>query len=219
MSGYQGKAAWRFIGIAVLAMIVLGIASQVPASVITLQTAGTINTLFATTPTAVGTTNVVLATTPTFSVNVYSQAYTDGSNYVYLYQLENFSQSAHPVEIFTLAPVFGATSNVQMGYLTGDVPSGFLSGGAVVPESTGSISTTGPILSFYYTTRADNELLPGECSAVMFVKSPYRPDQINGSVIDGNTSTNLVVGPVPEPATLALLAVGGVLTMLRRRTA
>lgn len=202
---------------AVAAMLFI-MTAPLSAGLITLQTAASINDLFATTPTAVGTTSMVTAITDTFNVNVYSQAYTDGSKYVYLYQLDNSSQSSHPVEILTLAPVFGATANVQMGYLTGTVPEGFLSGSTIVPESTGSLNVAGPILSFYYTTRADNEIMPGNRSAVMYVVSQYRPDQINGSVIDGNTATHLVVGPVPEPATMALLAMGGVTMLFRRRT-
>jgi hypothetical protein len=202
---------------AAVAAVLFIITAPLSASVITLQTAASINDLFTTTPTAVGTTSMVTAITDTFNVDVYSQAYTDGSTYVYLYQIGNSSQSSHPVDVFTLAPVFGATANVQMGYLTDAVPAGFLSGSAIAPESTGSLNTAGPILSFYYTNRADDDIMPGNHSAVMYVVSQYRPDQINGSVIDGNTATHLVVGPVPEPATMALLAIGGMTMLFRSR--
>ncbi|MCK4625509.1 MAG: PEP-CTERM sorting domain-containing protein, partial [Phycisphaerae bacterium] len=42
------------------------------------------------------------------------------------------------------------------------------------------------------------------------------PGTITGNVINGVISSGDVVGPVPEPATMGLLALGG-LALLRRR--
>ena len=207
----------RLVGSAVAAFIVLCVAAQLPASVITLGTAPSVNDLFSTTPTPIGTTSLVVANTPTFTVDVYSQAYTDGSKYVYLYQLDNSTQSNDSIELFTLSKFLGADANVAMGYLTQTVPAGFISTGlAQDSEATGGMNPSGPTLSFYYTSRAGYDIQPGDHSTVMYVVSQLPPSVINGSVIDGNTGTVLVVGPVPEPATLSMLALGG-LTMLRRR--
>ena len=106
-----------------------------------------------------------------------------------------------------------------MGYLTGSVPSGFLSGVDQLPEPTGNVNTSGPILSFYYTSRADFDIDPGQQSSVMYVMSDLAPDLIFGNIINGTTSTQEVIGPVPEPTTLVVLIVGGLVGVLlgRRR--
>jgi hypothetical protein len=158
-------------------------------------------------------------TTSTFTVDLYSQAYTDGSTYAYLYQLSNLAGSHDPIELFTLSPFYGATDSANMGYLTGSVPAGFLSGTLQNPEATGYINTSGQVVSFYFTSRAGRDIEPGKKSDVLYVVSAQEPSLINGNVIDGSVGSALVSGPVPEPGTLILMALGGLAAIRRRRAA
>ena len=197
----------------------VGVASHASAAVITLGTAATVDGLFAGTAQPVGSVLLSQVVTTPLSVDIYSQAYTDGSEYAYLYQLDNKTVSTDPVEMFTLSPFAGADENVVMGYLTGQVPSGFLSGVDQNPEPTGNFNPSGPLLSFYYTSRAGFDIDPGQQSAVMYVMSDLSPDLIWGNVIDGATGSDEVVGPVPEPASASLLVLGlGVVLRRRRRS-
>ena len=205
------------LSVVVAVAIAIGLASNVSATSITLGTAGTVDDLFTGTPAAVGSILVTNFTTTSFDADVYSQAYTDGNEYAYLYQIDNAGSSSHPIEMFTLAPFTGANGSVEMGYLTGSVPSGFLSGVDQDPESTGNITLSGPILSFYYTSRVDFDLDPGQQSSVMYAMSDLAPDVILGNVINGATSTQEVTGPVPEPATLVVLIIGGLPSLFIKR--
>jgi len=199
--------------IAVLAIL----AAPLSAVVIPLSTAATVDDLFAGAAAPAGALLVEGVASPTFDVNVYSQAYTDGNEFAYLYQLDNSPGSADPVEMFTVSPFTGAGAAVDMGYLTDAVPPGFLPAVDQEPEPTGNMNLSGPILSFYYTSRADFDIDPGQRSYVMYVRSEIPPDLIWGNVIDGSSGTARVVGPVPEPGTMLLLATGVSAGLFRRR--
>ena len=153
-------------------------------------------------------------------VGVYSQAYTNGTEYAYLYQVDNKGSgaSSDPVELFTLSPFYGADDSVKMGYLTDAVaPTGFLSEPYDNPELKAYVNLSGPIISFYYTSREGYQIVNGKHSAVMYVLSNLSPDLIWGNVINGLTASDEVVGPLPEPGTIALISVGGLAILLRRR--
>jgi hypothetical protein len=153
----------------------------------------------------------------------YSQAYHNlEGDYAYLYQVENTGVTGNsPIEMFTLWPFTGADDDSAMGWLTGDIPTGFLATGTPQgPESEAYVESleTGPQISFYYGLRPGNAITAGEHSVVMYVMSRLTPDEIQGNVIDGSVGFGPVVGPVvPEPATLALLAAGGIGILLRRK--
>src|SRR5206468_415422 len=60
-------------------------------------------------------------------------------------------------------------------------------------------------------------ILPGAHSAVLVVQTnAHAFTTLNASLIDGNTATALVYSPLPEPASLSLLAIGAT-ALLRRR--
>lgn len=151
-------------------------------------------------------------------VEVLNQAYTDGEgNYAYLYQVDNsLENSEDVVEAFTLSPFTDADGSTQMGWLTGDLPSGFLVDGQTPLENGNVNVSVGPVVSFYYMAAVDKAIEAGEHSVVMYVMSELPPGEIIGNVIDGSVaSSGDVVGPIPEPATIALLGVG--LCLVRRR--
>ncbi|MCY2927006.1 MAG: PEP-CTERM sorting domain-containing protein [Planctomycetota bacterium] len=156
--------------------------------------------------------------TPTNSgdlhTSVYSQAFTNGVDYAYLYQVVNTgSVDDHSAELLTLWPVTGVS---DMGWLTGDLPAGFL-GGACQAVGSNAFLTSKAQISFYFTLLSDLSVDPGEHSVVLYAISPKAPSEISGSVINGATATGQVVGPIPEPATLSVLALGALTAVIRRK--
>jgi hypothetical protein len=159
-------------------------------------------------------------------VTVESQAYSNGQGlYAYLYQIRNLGNPSNsPVEMFTLWPFGGASDATGLGYLTGTLPEGFLTDAGRAPKARAYVKalSSGPQVSFYYMLDDELSIGPGEHSVVLYVLSALPPIQITGSIIDGSVSSGPVVGPIPEPttpepATLTLLALGGVTALVRRR--
>jgi hypothetical protein len=171
-------------------------------------------------PKAVGTIESTVMDAGNMKATVYSQAYTDGDGlYAYLYQVANTGVLGNsPVEMFTAWPFTGADDSTVMGYLSGTTPAGFLSGGGL-PEENGYVEglISGPELSFYYTKLAEHKIGWGQHSLIMYVVSNQAPDQITGNVIDGAVGSGLVVGPIPEPATMTFLGLGAAIAFYRRR--
>lgn len=151
-----------------------------------------------------------------FSSDVRSAAYlNDEGNYVYLYQVHNSALSIHPVELFTLFP-FATEASPDMGYLSGTGPAFFLTGTGQVPDSLAETDTDTDVVSFYFDRCSGHQIIPGATSRILYIVSPLAPVEITGNVIDGTIASGTVVG-VPEPATLALLAMGAGAVALRRR--
>ena len=204
----------------VVAVLLFGLAGGISVTYGTTVTLGAnaLTDLLGPTPVALG---ASVMNTPmssgALSTEVLSRAYTDGAGlYAYLYQVDNDLPASNAfVELFSLAPFYGVTEAVEMGYLTGTIPSGFISGGQV-PYADGNVNVpVGPTLSFYYLDVLGFSIMAGEHSLVMYVVSDMSPDEIQGNVINGDVASGPVIGPVPEPATILLLGIGGIL--LRRR--
>ena len=150
---------------------------------------------------------------------VVSQAFTDGvGNYAYLYQVHNTGTTGNNVaELLTLSPFFDASASTTIGYLTANVPSGFTLGDQT-PYAVTVDADAGPTISFAFPGFLPGLAIdPGEYSSTLYVLSDDVPGTITGNVINGSAASGDVIGAVPEPATLGLLLVGGIV-LLRRRT-
>jgi hypothetical protein len=157
----------------------------------------------------------------TLDVTARSQAFTNGSSYVYLYQLANVGITGQAsIELFTIAPIaVGGMSD--LGILSGDAPSGFTASlNTPGPKAKTAPVTGGDVISFYFEDMPGvngTPIVPSQSSSILYLASALPPDQITGNVIDGTIGTGPVVGPAPEPATMSLLAIGGLAALLRRK--
>jgi hypothetical protein len=212
------KSASCLLGIAIISLLIP--AGPAHAGLITLGSQS-LTDLLGPTPTADGSALFTTMNGTNMQAQVTSQVFTNGSGqYVYLYQINNTGTSgASSVELFTLWPFTGANDSTVAGSLSGPLPAAFLSIPSQDPKPRAFVKplSSGPQISFYYTLDDDKAIDPGEHSVVMYVASPLSPDMIDGNVIDGSIGTGEVLGPLPEPATLALLSLGGVAVLLKRR--
>jgi hypothetical protein len=144
-----------------------------------------------------------------------SQAFTDNQgHYAYLYQIVNSGGAGNAsLDEFSMSPILGATSSVELGYLTANIPTYFTVGNRI-PAWANLDADAGPTLSFAFPgpnpfIPAGEFILPGQASATLYLLSNNPPGNITGNVINGAAHAGAVVGPVPEPTTLSLLGAGG----------
>lgn len=155
---------------------------------------------------------------------VTSQAFTDGAgSWLYLYQVKNTGAAGSDVITrFTTSPCTQADEEVLMGYLTANVPAGFTPGdqaplyGDVNVEAGPTVGFNFPVGNPFFGI-PNSYIAPGKSSRVLYIQSSLAPGLVMGNVINGGVHTAQVVGPVSEPATMGVLALGGLFALVRRR--
>jgi len=206
----------------VVVAVVGGVVSTLPADVIPLTLAPKdFNDLGSLEAVAGWPADTTVMTVTNLRGDVTHQVFRDSgsSDYYYFYQVFNAGESSswHIIEVLTLTPFTGADGSTTVGYLTANEPAAFVAG-SVIPSGASINTASGPTISFVSPGYVD-PIEVGEYGKVLYVKSALPPDTILGNIIDGAIADGLVVGPVPEPATMSLLALGGLAVLLRRRRA
>ena len=158
------------------------------------------------------------------SAEIVSQVFTDGvGSFLYLYQLHN-TGAANATEVitrFTASPYISADIGTSLGYLTANIPTAFTAGDQA--PLYGDVDVLGPTVGFNFPVGnplygiPDSYIAPSESSLVLYVQSSLGPGLVTGNIINGGVYSNAIYGPVPEPCSLVLLSLGGLMLRRRRR--
>lgn len=209
------QAIARTVLLAVGALIIgsASVAQGVP--IVKTLTPSTLDALVGVGATPIDTVEIAYNYNDTFTGEVVSQAYAGvNGGYVYLYQAVNDGPSV--LEVMALSPFWALQGQ---GYLTGAVPVEFTAGGDVPFNSsmTYDQDIPSPNVSFNYPSVLGAHVLPGGHTAVLYLLSDNPPAAGEVYVIDSGTAVAEALVPTPEPASLALLAAGGLILVIRRR--
>jgi len=159
-----------------------------------------------------------------FTGTVTSQAFqlTDGDyagQYVYLYQADNAGPSA--LEVVAISPFWSISldggGDEEAGYLTAGEPNGFLTDGDAPAGMSYDSAIPNPVVSANFPSYLGQHVPAGNHTEVLYLVSPHAPTMAEVYVIDGGTAVADAIGPVPEPSAAAILFLGSVLTVLRKR--
>ena len=145
-------------------------------------------------------------------VSVHSSVYTNGQLYLYIYEVYNGSNTT--LSAFSIAPFAGLTDNSIVGYLSGQ-PALFATA-PIYTDKTDLATNPTVIFGFSQATQGPG-LVSGMRSTQLIVLSDLEPGRSTGHVIDGGAASGEVIAPIPEPATLMLLGLGGAAILRRRK--
>jgi len=147
-------------------------------------------------------------------IDVISAAYSNGSSYVYLYQVDN--SSVAKLGSLAIRPFAGLTSETNMGYISGGdadlLIAGFLAGTSI-PDFGIVDENYGPTGTFHFIFSG---ITTGTTSSIMYIESGYGSGESNGYVQNGGQNSGTVIAAIPEPTTICLLGLGA-LGLLRRK--
>ncbi len=136
-----------------------------------------------------------------------------GSEYVYTYQVRNLTTSNVGLRVLSIglqassgANSIGEDTSVGAPGAAGDVANDLTSIGATSAK-------------WGYGLSGGLELDPGQISHLLLFASPNPPRLNSAAVTDGGLPVDVgeVASPTPEPATAALLAIGGMSLVAKRR--
>jgi PEP-CTERM motif-containing protein len=142
----------------------------------------------------------------TFNAAFPGQDTSAGADYVYAYQIENLDNNISKITV-------GLDGDETLGTV------GFIGDPGLIDPVASSFVGAGPTSAAWDFDQAS--LPSGSSSAVLFFTSAQAPELDSSTVLATNSVPNAqnLPSPLPEPATLGLLAMGLVVGLGRRRRA
>jgi len=145
----------------------------------------------------------------------YSLSGTDpsgGTKFVYAYQVFNDLLGNAPVSTFSV----GLDPTANVANIGSDAGSG--TPGGTAPTASAPSGTPPTSAVWYFFLNTIDPPPANEYSAVLLFTSPYGPQWAPASVLDSGLSDKQdLPSPLPEPATMALMILGGAGLLVRRR--
>ena len=138
---------------------------------------------------------------------------TDGTDYIYAYQIYN-DLDPHPSAGTGEDPDY--VSRFSVGLDTDELADNgsYLSGTGIAPDDVDVLTPASTQAGWNFTL---GQMAYPSVSAILLFSSPYGPELDRTTVSGWQTASGWLPSPVPEPATLTLMAVGAAWLSQRKR--